>query len=246
MNQALPGSENPVIIPGRGGTSPIGTSSPNSGGAANTNSSYAVGAFTSGVNEQAAAVTYSVQNTDYGGYIVFQTSSAITITLNQAVGTNFTTTILNIGAGAITLTPNGGLLVNGVSSLTLASGQGVQVFFANRAWQAYAGTTVVQVVPTNTPAVSHEWLASYNSTTGAFTQTQPAYLDISGTPTLPVNTPATTGEYVTGYNSSTGAFSVSATPGISVTINPAALTALGTQGSMTFTGGLLTAQVAAT
>jgi hypothetical protein len=168
MNQALPGSENPVTIPGRGGTSPIGTSSPNSGGAANTNSSYAVGAFTSGVNEQATAVTYSVQNTDYGGYIVFQTSSAITITLNQAVGTNFTTTILNIGSGAITLTPNGGLLVNGSSSLTLASGQGVQVFFANRAWKAYAGTTVAG------PTFHHDqltgpgtgWSLTYSPTAG--------------------------------------------------------------------------------
>ena len=217
------GESSPIRIPSRSGTSAIGTSSPNSGATAATNSSYAVGAFTSGVNEQ-SSVSYTVQNTDYGGYIVFSTSSAITVTLNQAVGTNFTTTIVNIGTGAITLSPNGGLTVNGASSLTLASGQGVQVFFANRAWQAYAGTTIVQVVPTNTPAVSHEWLASYNSTTGAFTQTQPTFSDVSG-------------------NLSTSQLP---TAGISVTITTAKLTTGGTQGSMTYVNGLLTAQVAAT
>ncbi len=55
-----------------------------------------------------------------------------------------------------------------------------------------------------------------------------------------------TGEYLTGYNATTGVFSQSTPAGISVTITTAALTTLGTQGSMTFTGGLLTAQVPAT
>lgn len=40
------------------------------------------------------------------------------------------------------------------------------------------------VAPANTPAVLHQWLKSYNSTTGAFTQTQPALSDISGTGAL--------------------------------------------------------------
>ncbi len=236
----------PVVIPSRSGTSPIGTTSPNSGSTGATDSTYAPGAFTSGVNSQGSATAYTLNNTDYQGIIIFNTSSAVTVTLNQGVGTNFSSTILNLGTGAITLSPNGSLLVNGASSLALGSGQGVQVFFANRAWLAYAGSTIIQVVPANTPAVAHEWLASYNSTTGAFTQTQPAYSDISGTPTLPANTAATTGEYLTAYNSSTGAFSKSTPAGISVTITTAALTALGTQGSMVFTNGLLTAQTPAT
>jgi hypothetical protein len=200
------GAEVPVI-PSQSGVSPIGTSSPNSGTAANTNSTYADGAFTSGIAEQ-TGTTYTVQNTDYQGIVIFNTSSPITVTLNQAVKTNFSCTILNLGTGAITLSPNGGLTVNGNATLALASGIGCQVFFANRSWLAYSGTTSYPVLPSNTAAVA--------------------------------------GEYLTGYNSVTGAFSVSTPAGISVTITTAQLTTGGSQGSMTFTGGILTSQVQAT
>ena len=253
----------PVGVPNsRAGVSPIGTTSPNSGSTAATNSTYGQDAFTSGISPQGTGTAYTVQNTDYQGIIIFNTSSAIAVTLNQNVQTNFTATILNLGTGAITLTPNGSLTVNGASSLTLQAGVGCQVFFANRAWLVYSGATSFPTVPVNTPAVSHEWLNSYNATTGAFTQTQPAYSDISGVPTLPSNTPAVTHEFVTAYNSTTGAFAQSqptfsdisgnlATSqlpiaGISATITTAALTTLGTQGSMVFTNGILTAQVQAT
>lgn len=195
------------VEPTRSGMSPIGTSSPNSSATAATNSTYGQGAFTSGISEP-SVTTYTLNNTDYQGIVIFNTASAITVTLNQTVQTNFTATILNLGTGAITLTPNGSLTVNGSSSLTLGAGQGVQVFFANRAWLAYAGSTVIQVVPANTPATTGEYLTSYNSSTGAFTKSTPA--------------------------------------GISATIVTAALTTLGTQGSMVFTNGILTAQTPAT
>jgi hypothetical protein len=206
MAQAVIGNT-PVNISTRSGTSPIGTSSPNTGATAATNSTYAQGAFTSGIVEP-SVLFYTVQNTDYYGIIVFDSSAAINVTLNQAVQTNFTCTILNLGSGQITLTPNGGLTVNGQSSLTLGPNVGCQVFFANRAWLAYAGATAFPVVP--------------------------------------VNTPAAAGEYLTGYNASTGAFSTNASVGINATIVTAALTTLGTQGSMTFVAGLLTASIPAT
>lgn len=192
---ALPSSAQPS----RGGTSPIGTTSPNTGATAATNSTYAQGAFASGISTQ-ASTTYTLQNTDYQGIVLFNTSSAITVTLNGSVNTNFTCIILNLGTGAITLTPNMSYTVNGASTLALGSGQGAQVFFAARTWLAYAGTTVLQVVPVNTPAVSHEWLASYNSTTGAFTQTQPAFTDVSGVATtaqIGTGTPGA-GKYIDG------------------------------------------------
>jgi len=192
----------------RAGVSPIGTVSPNSGSAGNTNSSYAQNAYTSGINLQGTGTSYTLQDTDYQGIVLFDTSSAISVSLNSAVKTNFQTSILNIGTGAITLTTSDSSSINsGGSTLALGSGQGCQVFFANRAWSAYVGTTVLQVVPQNTPA--------------------------------------TAGGYLTGYNSSTGAFTANATAGISATITTAALTALGSQGSMTFVNGLLTAQVQA-
>lgn len=73
-------------------------------------------------------------------------------------------------------------------------------------------------------AASHKWLASYDAATGAFTQTQPDYSDLSGTPTLATvaatgayadltgkpalaaNTTATSHQFFSAYNSTTGAF----------------------------------------
>ena len=198
-----------LTIPSRSGVSPIGTVSPNSGSSANTNSTYAPNAYTSGITDQMAATSYTLQDTDYQGVVIFNTSSAVTVTLNSAVKTNFQATALNLGTGAITLITSDGSGINsGGSSLALASGQGAQVFFANSMWLAYAGTTIVQVVPENLNPVA--------------------------------------GVYVTGYNATTGIFDVSTPAGLSVTITTAKLTSGGTEGSMTFTGGILTAQVAAT
>ena len=208
----------PIAIAPRSGVSPIGTTSPNSGATAATNSTYGVGAFTSGISEQASA-SYVLQNTDYQGIIIFDSGATVNVTLNSNVTSNFQATILNLGAGAIALaTSDGSAINNGPSSLTLASGQGVQVFFANRAWLAYAGTTVIQIVPQSIGPVVHEWLNSYNATTGLFTESQPSFADISGNMAeaqLP-------------------------TAGVSHTVTLAALTTLGTQGSITFTNGIAT------
>jgi hypothetical protein len=214
-------------IAGRQGSSPIGTSSPNSGAAANTSSAYAVGAFTSGVNVQGSATSYTVQSTDYQGLIIFGTSSAVAVTLNFGLGENFTTTILNTGTGAITLTPIAPppdsvsplYLVNGATSLTLPSGAGCIVAFAQRQWYAYVGATFIPVVPVTFNAVTHEWINSYNAGTGAFTGTQPAFTDISGTlatgqlpaavPVVSFGAGAPSGSSTEGYiyfNTSTGPY----------------------------------------
>ena len=213
MAQNIANTDTPLYTPvaGRTGVSPIGTTSPNTGATAATNSSYSVGAFASGINLQGATTAYTLQNTDYQGVIIFNTTSAIAITLNSALATNFTCIILNVGGGAITLTPMSTPAVypvNGAGSITLPAGAGCSVFFAARAWWAYVGVTVVQVVPANTPAVA--------------------------------------GEYLTGYNSTTGAFTLSTPAGLSITIATAKLTTGGSNGSMTFVGGLLSAQVQAT
>jgi hypothetical protein len=177
-----------------------------------------VGAFTSGISEQSSA-SYTLQNTDYQGIIIFDSGATVNVTLNSNVTSNFQATILNLGAGAIALATSDGSAINGrPSSLTLASGQGVQVFFANRAWLAYAGTTVIQIVPQSIGPVVHEWLNSYNATTGLFTESQPSFADISGNlaeAQLP-------------------------TAGVSHTVTLAKLTTLGTQGSITFTNGIAT------
>jgi len=190
----------PAVIAGRPGVSPIGTANPNTGSVANTQSSFALGAFASGINVQGSATAYTLQNTDYQGLILFDTSSAVAVTLNYAVGDNFTATILNIGSGAITLTPIAPppdtvsplYTVNGSSSLTLPSGAGCIVAFAQRQWYAYVGATFIPVVPATFNAIAGEWLRSYNALIGAFTASQPAFSDISGNlaaAQLPVGVP---------------------------------------------------------
>lgn len=108
------------------------------------------------------------------------------------------------------------------------------------------GSSGTVIIPGNTPVIASQWLNSYDSSTGVFGQSQPAYSDITGTPTLAVTKTPVAGEYLTGYDSTTGAFSQSTPAGISVVIVTAALTLGGTQGSMTFVGGLLTASTPAT
>jgi hypothetical protein len=87
--------------------------------------------------------------------------------------------------------------------------------------------------------VAHEWLNSYDAATGAFTLTQPAFTDISGT--------ATAGQ-VPALSALSGQITESQLPaaGLSVTITTAQLTPTGAQGSQTFVNGILTAQVPAT
>ena len=50
-----------------------------------------------------------------------------------------------------------------------------------------------QVVPANTTATSSRWFSAYNSTTGAFTESQPAFTDISGSASC-AQLPALTGD----------------------------------------------------
>lgn len=104
----------------------------------------------------------------------------------------------------------------------------------------FNGTNWLPVAIAQTAAsTAHQWLNSYNATTGAFTQSQPAFADISGTATasqVPALS-ALTGQITTGQLPASG---------LSVTITTAKLTTGGTNGSMTFTNGILTAQTPAT
>lgn len=141
--------------------------------------------------------------------------------------------------------------------LYLASGQHDQAIKLVHTMASTTSTTIVRtvsaggssgtvIIPGNTPAILHQWIDAYDASTGMFHQSQPDYSDLTGTPTLPVTKTAITGEYLTAYDSTTGAFSQSTPAGITVVITTAALTLGGTQGSMTYVGGLLTAQVQAT
>jgi hypothetical protein len=83
------------------------------------------------VNPQTAA--YTVQQSDHLGVVPLQGSSAITVTLNSAVATPFTTRISNLSSATATLVPSTGTL-NG--SASLAAGASVNVNFDGLNWWA--------------------------------------------------------------------------------------------------------------
>jgi hypothetical protein len=148
------------------------------------------------VNNQTGVTTYSTQPSDNGSFIILSDASPIAVTLSglgdgSGITLPFFTSFLNIGTGTATLTPTSGT-INGNASFTLPGNNAVTV--------SYDGTNYfvepMSAEPKNTPAILHEWINSYNSTTGAFTQTQPAFTDISGIATpaqLPLATSTTFG-----------------------------------------------------
>ena len=172
-------------IAGRGASSPIGTSNPNTGSVGNTNSSYAPSAYTSGVSALANTVTaYTVNDTDYQGFIIFNTASAVAVSLNSSVRGNFSASVVNLSSGAITLTPTSPdvtnpTLINGATSLAMASKQGATVFFSDGAWWAFVGATLIPVVPSTIAPVTGEYLTGYNATTGLFSASSPAGLSVT-------------------------------------------------------------------
>jgi len=181
------------------------------------------------VNNQTGVTSYATQQSDLGKIVVLDDASAIAVALTSApvITLPWYATFINLGAGTATLTPVSGTISYsgnlGAASLPLSTGQlAIVGFDGTNFWSAVAAFPVVP--PQNTPVVAHEWLNSYNSSSGAFGQTQPAFTDLSG-------------------NIATSQLPAS---GLTVTITTAALTGGGTQGSMTFTNGILTAQTPAT
>jgi hypothetical protein len=66
----------------------------------------------------------------------------------------------------------------------LANAASITGNYSNPAWitsLAYAKITGVPTFAATKTPVSHQWLASYDASTGLWTQTQPAFADISGT-----------------------------------------------------------------
>lgn len=229
------------------------------------------------VNDQSGVTAYSTITGDNGALIILSDASSIAVSLtpetppfgcffaNQGTGTA-TLTPAAIGASTPTISYAGN---PGAASMPLLGGYGCVVAFDGNNWTALT----MPIVPVSFGAVAHEFLNSYDDTTGLFTAAQPAFSDISGVaataqigtgtpsageyvdggsgawtalPTLPATIAPVAGEYLTGYNASTGIFSQSTPAGLSVTITIAQLTTGGTQGSMTFQNGLLVSQTPAT
>jgi hypothetical protein len=143
------------------------------------------------VNNQAGAISYTTQTSDNGTLLWLDDASPIAITLNSVVTTPYFLFTTNIGAGTATFTPTSGK-INSAASYALAGSSTAILVFDGVNWWA---TAVPVIVPLNTPAVLHEWLASYNAATGAFTQAQPAVGDVTGA--APLASPTFTGKVTT-------------------------------------------------
>lgn len=125
------------------------------------------------VNQQ--TVPYAIQNSDYGGVVILQGAGPYDITLNSAVTMPYYTICFNLGSVSATVTPDlAGATINNVASLTLGVNQWMLIFFDGLNWWGLTFTIPVSIVK-----VAHQWLDSYDSTTGLFTQSQPAAADLS-------------------------------------------------------------------
>jgi hypothetical protein len=161
--------------------------------------------------------------------ITFNVSLATAVTLDWASQQNFSKTFQNIGSANITLTPDtpsgysGPLYkINGLSSFIVPPGARYVVTYINSQWTAYVSSTSVPLLPETFTPVTNEWVTGYNSSTGTFSGSQPAFSNVSGN--------LTSGQLPTS--------------GISVTVVLAQLTSLGSPGSLTVVNGLITNYVA--
>ena len=230
----------------------VGTSTSSSSSTTNTNSSsqnvtIAASNVIGFVNNQTGFTSYATQPSDYGAYIILSDASpiAVTLTTGTVITLPWFATFINLNTGVATLTPASGT-INGAGSFSLGTNGVCTISYDGVNF--FADPEVPG--PQNTPSVTHEWFNAYNASTGIFTQTQPAFTDISGIAIVSQGgTGTATPSLVSGTNISvTGSFpnQTVSTAGYTGTITTAKLTVSGTNGSMTFSAGVLTAQVAAT
>ena len=150
------------------------------------------------VNDQTGQTAYATLQADYGKCIVLDDASAVAVTLSAS---GFTTPwyadFLNLGAGTATLTPESGVISYaghiGAASMPITQGYFATVYYDGANFWA----ELVPIVPKTIIAAAHEWLNSYDATTGSFTQTQPAFTDISGV-AAPAQLPTPTGSTLGG------------------------------------------------
>lgn len=148
------------------------------------------------VNNLTGLVSYMTQAGDNGALIVLSDASPIAVTL-AAGSVPYFVMVANLGSGTATLTPaappSGTSTISyaanpGAASMPLLGGYGAIIGFDGNNWFALTEP----LVPITIGASAHLWLNSYDSTTGLFTATQPAFTDISGSLAggqLPANVP---------------------------------------------------------
>jgi hypothetical protein len=132
------------------------------------------GSFPVNVNEQTA--DYVLQQTDVAGLNYFTGTGPYALELNVGVVKPFYTSVLNLSSGIITATPTAasGRLVNNLASVTIAPTQWAIFYWDGVNWWALE----MQVFPQTKTVTAHQFLVSYDATTGLFVAAQPTYQDI--------------------------------------------------------------------
>ena len=132
-------------------------------------------------NDLTGQTSYATLQADYGKILILDSAAAVAVSLTTGgITLPWYADFLNLGAGAATLTPSTGVISYaghlGAASMPITQGYFATVVFDGTNFWA----ELSPIVPVTTAAIAHEWLASYDATTGLFTQTQPAFTDISG------------------------------------------------------------------
>jgi hypothetical protein len=134
------------------------------------------------VNNQSGNTAYATAASDASAFIILSDASpvAVSLTGTPVITLPWACTILNFGAGTATLTPASGTIT--YSGNVAAASLVLPQYFA--AFISFDGTNfwsvIVPIGPQNTPAITHEFVTAYNSTTGAFSQAAPVIADVTG------------------------------------------------------------------
>lgn len=183
-------------------TSSSSSSSSSSGGGSSTSDFLGLGYF----NDQTGQTAYSLQQSDGGILLLLGDASPVAIDLNTAIMSPFFCIISNFGTSTVALNATSPQTVNGGASYNVLKNQLCIVVMSGGVWEASS----FPIVPLNTPAVPHEWLDSYDDTTGLFTQSRPDFTDLSGE--------LQAGQLLTGTSGSLGGSAMTAGQTVSITV----------------------------
>jgi hypothetical protein len=265
LNQAIPQLKSQIdALAAASSTSGGGSSGGGSTTAGVTSFNGSAGAVSffpglGGRDDETGQTAFTIQQSNSGQLLILNDAAPVAVSLNPAIMTPFFMFAMNLGAGTVTFTPTAPAVINYygnllASSMPLLPGVMALIQYDGTNWNA--GT--IQV-PVTFGSVAHEWLKTYDSVTGLFTSTRPAYSDLTGLPQLANTKAPVSHEWLASYDATTGNFTQSQpdftdisgnlstaqlpTAGASGNIDLAPLTTLGTPGTITVVNGIITAFV---
>lgn len=133
------------------------------------------------VDDQTGVTSYTIQTQDSGAFLIFNDASSISVSLNPVLQAPFIVFAMNMGTGTVTFNATSPQTINsyfgiGAASFDLLPGYMCIITINGFTWDF--GT--LPIVPLSFNSVAHQWINSYNATTGLFTASQPSFADISG------------------------------------------------------------------